>query len=37
MGTKATPTIANIFVAEINEKIKKCPIFENKNMILFYR
>ncbi len=37
MGTKAAPTIANIFMAEMDEKIQKCAIFENKNAIHFYK
>ena len=37
MGTKAAPTIANIFMAEMDEKIQKCAIFENKSVIHFYK
>jgi hypothetical protein len=29
-GTKAAPTIANIFMAEMDEKIQKCAIFDKK-------
>jgi peptide-methionine (R)-S-oxide reductase len=37
MGTKAAPTIANIFMAEINEEIQKCAILANRNVIHFYK
>jgi hypothetical protein len=37
MGTKAAPTIANIFMAEIDEKIKKCGNINNKNLVHFYK
>jgi hypothetical protein len=37
MGTKAAPTIANIFMAEIDEKIKKCGISNTSNKIHYYK
>jgi hypothetical protein len=37
MGTKAAPTIANIFMSEIDELIKKCAISGNKTPIQFYK
>jgi hypothetical protein len=37
MGTRAAPTIANIFMNEIDEKIKNCAINGNNNPIHFYK
>jgi hypothetical protein len=37
MGTIAAPTIANIFMAEIDIRIKNCAITDTKNLIHFYK
>ncbi len=37
MGTRVAPTMANIFMAEIDEKIQKCARDENLDFIHFYK
>jgi hypothetical protein len=37
MGTRVAPTMANLFMAEIDTQIQKCAIDENLNYIHFYK
>ena len=37
MGTRVAPTMANIFMAEIDNKIQKCAKEENLDYICFYK
>jgi hypothetical protein len=37
MGTRVAPTMANIFMAVIDNLIQECAIKENLNHIRFYK
>jgi hypothetical protein len=37
MGTRVAPTMANIFMAEIDKLVQKCAINENLNCIHYYK